>query len=108
MTQGLSALGANVRPATSVEEAWRAFVHQAPHLVVTDLSMPHEDGYSLLRRIHAQRNRPPVVALTGLTRPEDKERVERAGFSAFVAKPINLAQLVTILHDLFPKGAHPS
>lgn len=105
MTHALSALGASVRPATSVEEAWRSFVHQAPHLVVTDLSMPHEDGYSLLRRIHAQRNRPPVVALTGLTRPEDKERVERAGFAAFVAKPINLAQLVTILHDLFPKGA---
>jgi len=38
---------------------------------------------------------------------EDKERVERAGFSAFVAKPINLTQLVTILHDLFPKGAQP-
>ncbi|HEY3516926.1 MAG TPA: hybrid sensor histidine kinase/response regulator [Gammaproteobacteria bacterium] len=107
MTHGLTALGASVRPATSVEEAWRSFVHQAPHLVVTDLSMPHEDGYSLLRRIHAQRNRPPVVALTGLTRPEDKERVERAGFSAFVAKPINLTQLVTILHDLFPKGAQP-
>ena len=105
MTHGLSALGASVRPATSVEEAWRSFVHQAPHLVVTDLSMPHEDGYSLLRRIHAQRNRPPVVALTGLTRPEDKERVERAGFAAFVAKPINLAQLVTILHDLFPEGS---
>ena len=105
MTQGLSALGANVRPATSVEEAWRSFVHQAPHLVLTDLSMPHEDGYSLLRRIHAQRNRPPVVALTGLTRTEDKERVERAGFSAFVAKPIDLPQLVTILHDLFPRGA---
>jgi signal transduction histidine kinase len=106
MTHGLAALGASVRPATSVEEAWRSFVHQAPHLVVTDLSMPHEDGYSLLRRIHAQRNRPPVVALTGLTRPEDKERVERAGFSAFVAKPIHLPQLVAILHDLFPKGPH--
>jgi signal transduction histidine kinase len=104
MTHGLSALGASVRPATSVEEAWRSFVHQAPHLVVTDLSMPHEDGYSLLRRIHAQRNRPPVVALTGLTRPEDKEHVERAGFSAFVAKPIHLPQLVAILHDLFPKA----
>ena len=47
----------------------------------------------------------PVVALTGLTRPEDKERVERAGFAAFVAKPIHLPQLVAILHDLFPKGA---
>jgi CheY-like chemotaxis protein len=67
--------------------------------------MPHEDGYSLLRRIHSQRNRPPVVALTGLTRPEDKERVERAGFAAFVAKPVDLRQLVTILNDLFPKGA---
>ncbi|HEX7237600.1 MAG TPA: hybrid sensor histidine kinase/response regulator [Gammaproteobacteria bacterium] len=105
MTHGLSALGASVRPATTVEEAWRSFVHRAPHLVLTDLSMPIEDGYSLLRRIHSQQNRPPVVALTGLTRPEDKEQVERAGFAAFVAKPINLAQLVTILHDLFPKGA---
>ena len=105
MTQGLTALGASVRAATSVDEAWRSFVHRAPHLVLTDLSMPHEDGYSLLRRIHSQQNRPPVVALTGLTRPEDKESVERAGFSAFVAKPIDLRQLVTILNDLFPKGA---
>ena len=105
MTQGLTSLGASVRAATSVDEAWRSFVHRAPHLVVTDLSMPHEDGYSLLRRIHSQQNRPPVVALTGLTRPEDKENVERAGFSAFVAKPVDLRQLVTILHDLFPKGA---
>ena len=104
MTQGLSALGASVRPATSVEEAWRTFVHRPPHLVLTDLSMPHEDGYSLLRRIHAQQNRPPVVALTGLTRPEDKEHVERAGFAAFIAKPIDLRHLVTILRDLFPKG----
>jgi CheY-like chemotaxis protein len=108
MTQGLTALGASVRAATSVDEAWRSFVHRAPHLVLTDLSMPHEDGYSLLRRIHSQQNRPPVVALTGLTRPEDKERVERAGFSAFVAKPIDLPHLVTILHDLFPKGTRPT
>src|SRR5690242_9819713 len=92
MTQRLSVLGANVRAATSVDEAWRTFVHHAPHLVLTDLSMPYEDGYSLLRRIHSQQNRPPVVALTGLTRPEDKEHVERAGFSAFVAKPIDLKQ----------------
>jgi signal transduction histidine kinase/ActR/RegA family two-component response regulator len=105
MTHGLTALGASVRAATSVDEAWSSFVHRAPHLVLTDLSMPHEDGYSLLRRIHSQRNRPPVVALTGLTRPEDKERVERAGFAAFVAKPVDLRQLVTILNDLFPKGA---
>jgi signal transduction histidine kinase len=104
MTYGLTSLGASVRAATSVDEAWSSFVHRPPHLVLTDLSMPHEDGYSLLRRIHSQRNRPPVVALTGLTRPEDKERVERAGFSAFVAKPVDLRHLVTILHDLFPKG----
>lgn len=106
MTHGLTALGASVRAATSVDEAWRSFVHRAPHLVLTDLSMPHEDGYSLLRRIHSQQNRPPVVALTGLTRPEDKEQVERAGFAAFVAKPIDLRQLVAILNDLYPKGAH--
>jgi len=103
MTQGLSALGASVRAATSVDEAWRTFVHHAPHLVLTDLSMPYEDGYSLLKRIHSQQNRPPVIALTGLTRPEDKEHVERAGFSAFVAKPIDLRQLVTIVHGVYTK-----
>jgi signal transduction histidine kinase/CheY-like chemotaxis protein len=107
MTYGLTALGASVRAATSVDEAWRSFVHRAPHLVLTDLSMPHEDGYSLLQRIQSQRNRPPVVALTGLTRPEDKERVERAGFAAFVAKPIDLRQLVTILNDLFRSAPEP-
>jgi signal transduction histidine kinase len=97
MKYALASLGARVRAATSVTEGWRAFADCVPDLVVTDLSMPEEDGYALLHKILGSGNRPPVVALTGLTRREDRERVLHAGFAAFVAKPIDLRELAVSL-----------
>jgi signal transduction histidine kinase/ActR/RegA family two-component response regulator len=97
MKHALVSLGVRVRAATSVEDGWREVVAEVPDLVVTDLSMPEEDGYELLRRVNTLTRRPPVVALTGLTRREDKERVLAAGFAAFVAKPVDLRQLAASL-----------
>src|SRR4029450_8159878 len=72
MTLTLEMSGATVRSASSAAEAWSEFTRRAPDIVVSDLSMPEEDGYSLLRRIRsANRNGPgPAVALTGFTRPQ--------------------------------------
>lgn len=105
MKHALASLGARVRAATSVDEGWRAFAERAPDLVVTDLSMPEEDGYALLRKILGTGSRPPVVALTGLTRREDRERVLGAGFAAFVAKPIDLRQLAVSLKLVLERRA---
>jgi signal transduction histidine kinase/CheY-like chemotaxis protein len=106
MKHALASLGARVRVrgAPSVDEGWRLFVERVPDLVVTDLSMPEEDGYELLRRINAHPRQPPVVALTGLTRREDKERVLASGFAAFVAKPVDLRQLASSLKLVLDGG----
>jgi CheY-like chemotaxis protein len=103
MKHALASLGVRVRAATSVQEGWRQFLERVPDLVVTDLSMPDEDGYELLGRINAHPIQPPVVALTGLTRREDKERVLAAGFAAFVAKPVDLRQLAGSLKHVLDR-----
>jgi signal transduction histidine kinase len=105
MTHALASLGARVRAATSVDDGWRAFAERTPDLVVTDLSMPEEDGYALLRKVRSHSHPPPVVALTGLTRREDKERVLEAGFAAFVAKPVDLRHLAGSLKVVLDRHA---
>ena len=101
MTYALEARGARVRPARSARAAWAAFRERAPDVVVSDLSMPDEDGYSLLRRIRSSATQsPPAIALTGFTRAEDRARVLAAGFAAHVAKPIDPDWLVRVLADV--------
>jgi len=67
------------------------------NVVVSDLSMPGEDGYSLLRRIKTAARSVPAIALTGFTRAEDKARVLKAGFAAYVAKPIDPDELARVV-----------
>jgi CheY-like chemotaxis protein/anti-sigma regulatory factor (Ser/Thr protein kinase) len=97
MTLSLKAVGAAVRPATSVREAWSSFTDRPPDVVVSDLSMPTEDGYALIQRIRGDGRSVPAIALTGFTRPEDRTRVLAAGFAAHVAKPIDPDELVKVL-----------
>ncbi len=102
MTLVLEATGARVRPAASAREAWSAWSEHVPDVVVSDLSMPEEDGYSLLRRIRTDEETAavPAIALTGFTRPEDRARVLSAGFAAHVPKPIDPDQLVRVLTEV--------
>jgi signal transduction histidine kinase/PleD family two-component response regulator len=103
----LEATGCTVRPAGSAKEAWSIYVDGKPDVVVSDLSMPEEDGYSLLRRIRSDGDgaRVPAIALTGFTRPEDKQRVLAAGFAAHVAKPVDSENLVEVLTEVLRENA---
>jgi CheY-like chemotaxis protein/nitrogen-specific signal transduction histidine kinase len=80
--------GAEVRAAASAEEARELVQEWRPDIVVTDIGMPGEDGYDLLRWLR-QQTALPVVALTAYAREEDRDRAEDAGFDAFVAKPVD-------------------
>jgi PAS domain S-box-containing protein len=102
MTLALQATGARVRPAASAGEAWSTLARHTPDVVVSDLSMPDEDGYSLLRRIQGSRAHRgvPTIALTGFTRSEDRARVLSAGFAAHVPKPIDPDQLIRVVADV--------
>ncbi|HEX6177957.1 MAG TPA: response regulator, partial [Thermoanaerobaculia bacterium] len=84
--------GAEVRAARSADEAKSLVASWRPDVVVTDIGMPGEDGYDLLRALR-ETSTLPVIALTAYAREEDRGRAEEAGFDAFVAKPVDPAVL---------------
>lgn len=101
--------GASVVAATNAAEAMQHLHERAPDVVVTDLSMPGQDGYALLSRIRASRGHAslPVIALTGLGREQDVQRVKEAGFHGHVSKPVVFEELlreITQAHRMTKPG----
>jgi len=87
--------GARVTVATTAAHALSAAAADAPAVVLTDLGMPHMDGYHLLAALRALPglSRLPVIALTGYGLHSDVARTRDAGFSAHVSKPVDLGLL---------------
>lgn len=100
----LSRCGAEVIAANSAEEAFRLFKLEHPDVMVSDIGMPREDGYELMRKVRslpkAGGGDVPAVALTAYARADDRLRALRAGYQMHVAKPIELAELVAIVASL--------
>jgi hypothetical protein len=95
---------AEVITAGSASEALDAVERLRPDVLITDLGMPEEDGYSLIakvRELPAERGgQIPAAALTAYVRAEDRVKVLRAGFQLHVPKPIEPAELVTVVANL--------
>ncbi len=83
--------GFRVELACNAEEALEKLGTSAPDLILMDVQMPGMDGLSLTRRLKADRKTAaiPVVALTALAMPGDKERTLDAGCAGYIQKPIN-------------------
>jgi len=100
----LSRCGAEVTAANSASEAFRLFKLGPPDVMVSDIGMPMEDGYELIRKVRAlpevSGGQVPAVALTAYARPEDRMRALRAGYQMHVPKPIELSELVAIVASL--------
>jgi signal transduction histidine kinase/CheY-like chemotaxis protein len=107
----LQLCGASVATAASAEEAWRAFRERTPSVVVSDVAMPGEDGYSLVRRLRqlpaAEGGAVPAVALTALAGPEDRRRALQAGFQIHVAKPVDPEELAVVVASLTGRFSVP-
>jgi PAS domain S-box-containing protein len=90
--------------AASAAEAFEAFVQWRPDVLVSDIGMPNEDGYSLIRRIRSlppqEGGLTPAVALTAYARADDRINVVAAGFQHHLAKPVEPAELLTIVASL--------
>ncbi len=97
---------ATVRMAGSAQEAFDLLRMDFPDILVSDIGMPGEDGYSLIRRVRAleeELNLPgriPAVALTAYARAEDRMKAIRAGFQMHLSKPVEPAELITIVASL--------
>ncbi|HEV2837670.1 MAG TPA: PAS domain S-box protein, partial [Pyrinomonadaceae bacterium] len=108
ITVALEACGANVIAAASAREAFDLFAGSKPDLVVCDLGMPEEDGFSFIKRIRelpdVQGGATPAIALTGYVRVEDRMRALEAGYEMFVPKPIEAGELCTIVATLVDRN----
>jgi CheY-like chemotaxis protein len=97
----LEAAGALVTTAASAQEALEAVSVQLPDVVLSDISMPGQDGRTLLRRLQAvfkkRRRGVPAVALTALGSRADRVASRDAGFHYHLDKPVDPQKLVDIL-----------
>jgi signal transduction histidine kinase/ActR/RegA family two-component response regulator len=107
----LESRGASVTAASSVREALAAFERDRPHVLVSDIAMPEEDGYELIRKVRlldpARGGRVAAVALTAYARVEDRVRALSAGFQVHVPKPITPAELIAVVAALGSGVAQP-
>ncbi|MBA2528262.1 MAG: response regulator [Pyrinomonadaceae bacterium] len=98
----LSAQRAKVETAASAAEALQLLEWFKPDVLVSDLAMPGEDGYSLIGKLRAMENlkHTPAVALTAYVQVEDRTRALSAGFNMFVPKPVDPNELIAAIANL--------
>jgi signal transduction histidine kinase/ActR/RegA family two-component response regulator len=96
--------GANVTTCGSAAEALAELERHTPDVLVSDIGMPGEDGYYLIRKVRAldpdRGGRIPAVALTAYARAEDRMQALSAGYSMHVPKPVEPAELAVVIASL--------
>jgi len=99
----LGECGAEVSIADSVQAALEEIERQPPQVLVSDIGMPYEDGYQLIRKVRNQGKSArelPAVALTAFARSEDRTRAVLAGFQVHMSKPVNPIELAAVIASL--------
>jgi len=103
----LRGVGAETRNAYSVTEAIESLSDWVPSVVLSDITMPDEDGYSLIKRIRGMRPAEvadvPAIALTAMARSEDGDRALSSGFHLHMPKPINIDELTRAISSLLQR-----
>ncbi|MGH9958749.1 MAG: hybrid sensor histidine kinase/response regulator, partial [Pyrinomonadaceae bacterium] len=94
---------ATVTAVSSAADAISAIKSSRPDIVVSDIAMPGEDGYQLIEKIRAMNVEPdgpiPAVAITAYAKEEDRETALSSGYQNYLAKPIELSELVTVVEQ---------
>ncbi len=104
LTVILAENGVQASAVATVREALDALQNLKPHVLVSDIGMPEEDGYDLIRQLRAlvpeQGGRIPAVALTAYAREDDRIQALSAGFQMHIPKPIEPLQLLAVVASL--------
>ena len=96
----LEQCGAKIIAADSAKQALILYEQYQPDVLISDISMPNEDGYDLIRQIRQSKTDKtdiPAIALTAYAREEDKQQALKAGFNLHLPKPIEPLQLIKSL-----------
>ncbi|BAY93056.1 MULTISPECIES: hybrid sensor histidine kinase/response regulator [unclassified Tolypothrix] len=110
LSAALQQSGATVRSVSSVNEAMLAIQEYPPEILISDIGMPEEDGYTLIRKVkmlEAERGgQIPAIALTAYAREEDSTEAIAAGFHMYASKPIEPAKLINMIIKLLKVNLH--
>lgn len=108
LTLILEIAGAKVEAVGSVREALSAFDGFRPDVLVSDVGMPDEDGYALIRQVREREmdrgGKTPAIAITGYVSPEDRARLLAAGFQLYLRKPVEPSEIVAAVASLAALG----
>jgi PAS domain S-box-containing protein len=113
IARSLAVCQAEVATANSAATAFALLEQQSFDVLVSDIGMPEEDGYDLIRRVRSlpddRNGQIPAVALTAFVRSEDRRRAALAGFQTHMSKPVEAGELVAIVASLAGRtGSVPS
>ena len=102
-------MGAEVKACESASQALETLMEWRPDILMSDIGMPDEDGYSLIGKVRAlprdQGGATPAAALTAYARDEDRKRALDAGYQMHIAKPVTTSQLVKLISRLVGRPA---
>jgi signal transduction histidine kinase/DNA-binding response OmpR family regulator len=105
----LTRCGAEVLTVATAAQALDELERWNPDVLISDIGMPVEDGYSLIRKVRAQEsaqhNRIPAIALTAYASVQDRLRALSAGFQMHVAKPLEPSELIAVVANLAGRSA---
>jgi CheY-like chemotaxis protein/two-component sensor histidine kinase len=101
MAMALTRRQATVTAVSSAGEAIQAIRQKRPDVLVSDIAMPDEDGYGLIQKVRSLENGEtqsiPAVAITAYAKEEDRDRALSSGFQIYLAKPVELTELVSVV-----------
>ncbi len=101
METALKRRQANVTAVSSAVEAIQAISKRRPDVLVSDIAMPDEDGYGLIKKVRllerGELHKIPAVAITAYAKEEDRDRALSAGFQIYLAKPVELTELISVV-----------
>jgi CheY-like chemotaxis protein len=105
----LQRLGALVEAVASAKEAYDRVSHRRPDVLVSDIGMPDEDGYSLIRRVRQMggQHKLPAIALTAYARKQDADAAIGAGYDRHLPKPVAPADLVRAIRSVTLEMSQP-
>ena len=101
----LESAGAQVDAVANARDARREILAEAPDVVVSDIRMPLEDGYSLMRSLRTAGITTPAIALTAYARHEDANEARAAGYQIHLPKPVDAGLLVDAVARLLQNGS---
>jgi len=109
VSAALSHYGARAAAVGSGVDARRVFAKSPPDVLVCDIALPDEDGVALIaelrRRGRDQGGAVPAVAMSAYARPEDRDRALAAGFQRYLAKPVDVLELMAVVGVLHRERA---